>query len=53
LISPHSEARFQVNIDVKKPEKGNITSGSLSILTDHPKISEIALKCLIRFEDGQ
>ncbi|MGO9567746.1 MAG: DUF1573 domain-containing protein [Desulfomonilaceae bacterium] len=52
IVQPNSETRFQIEMDLKKPDKGNVLNGALTVTTDHPKVNQIRLRCLIRF-DGQ
>jgi hypothetical protein len=53
VVQPNSEIRFQIEIDLKKPDKGNVLNGAVSISTDHPKSSDIRLRCLIKFNGGK
>jgi uncharacterized protein (DUF58 family) len=51
VVQPKSETRFQVEMDLKKPDKGNAVTGAVSVSTDQPKIRHIRLRCLIRFDE--
>jgi hypothetical protein len=53
VVQPSSETRFQIEMELKKPDKGNVLNGAVSISTDHPKASEIRLRCLIKFDEGK
>lgn len=53
VVQPNSETRFQIEMELKKPEKGNVLNGAVSISTDHPKASEIRLRCLIKFDEAK
>ena len=53
VVQPNSETRFQIEMDLKKPDKGNVVNGAVSISTDHPKTSEIRLRCLIKFDQAK
>jgi len=48
VVQPNSEIRFQIEMELKKPAKGNFLNSAVSIGVDHPKVSQIALRCLIR-----
>jgi hypothetical protein len=52
-VQPNSETRFQIEMDLKKPDKGNVVNGAVSITTDHPKATEIRLRCLIKFDEAK
>lgn len=51
VVQPNSETRFQIEMELKRPDKGNVVTGAVSISTDHPKVSQIRLRCLIRFDE--
>jgi len=53
VVQPSSETRFQIEMELKKPDKGNVLNGAVSISTDHPKASEIRLRCLIKFDEAK
>jgi uncharacterized protein (DUF58 family) len=53
VVEPSSETRFQIEMDLKKPEKGNVMTGAVSISTDNPKATEIRLRCLIKFDEAK
>jgi hypothetical protein len=51
VVQPNSETRFQIEMELKKRDKGNVVNGAVTISTDHPKASEIRLRCLIKFDE--
>ena len=53
VVQPNSEERFQIEMELKKPEKGNVLNGAVTISTDHPKATEIRLRCLIKFDEAK
>ncbi len=53
VVPPNSEARFQMQLDLKAPDKGNVLNGALTIGTDHPKASQIRVRCLFKFEGAK
>jgi hypothetical protein len=53
VVEPSSESRFKIEMELKKPEKGNVMTGAVSISTDNPKASEIRLRCLIKFDEAK
>jgi hypothetical protein len=53
VVQPNSETRFQIEMELTKPDKGNVLNGAVSISTDHPKASKIRLRCLIKFEEAK
>jgi hypothetical protein len=53
VIQPNSETRFQIVVDMKYPDKGNVVTGAVSMSTDHPKASQLRLRCLIRFDEAK
>jgi hypothetical protein len=53
VVQPSSETRFQIEMELKKPDKGSVLNGAVSISTDHPKASEIRLRCLIKFDEAK
>jgi hypothetical protein len=53
VVQPSSETRFQIEMELRKPDKGNVLNGAVSITTDHPKASEIRLRCLIKFDEAK
>ena len=53
VVQPNSETRFQIEMDLKKPDKGNVVNGAVTISTDHPKATEIRLRCLIKFDEAK
>ncbi|MBI4965078.1 MAG: DUF1573 domain-containing protein [Desulfomonile tiedjei] len=50
VIEPASEVRLKIEMEVKRPEKGNTLSGELSIGTDLPEADRIKLRCLIKID---
>jgi hypothetical protein len=50
VVQPNSENRFHVEMDLIKPETGNIITGGVSVRTDHATVSQLALKCLIKID---
>lgn len=50
IIEPNSEARFKIEMDLKRPEKGNTLSGELLVGTDLPGLSRIKLRCLVKID---
>ena len=53
VVQPNSETRFQIEVDLKKPDKGNVVNGAVTISTDHPKATEIRLRSLIKFDEAK
>lgn len=53
VVQPSSESRFQIEMELKKPEKGNVLNGAVTISTDHPKATEIRLRCLVKFDEAK
>jgi Protein of unknown function (DUF1573) len=51
VVQAKSETRFQIEMDLKKPDKGNVVTGAVSVSTDQPKIRHIRVRCLIRFDE--
>jgi Protein of unknown function (DUF1573) len=51
VVQPNSETRFQIEMNLKKPDKGIVVTGAVTISTDHPKVNRIRLRCLIRFDE--
>jgi hypothetical protein len=49
-IEPNSEARFKIEMDLKRPEKGNALTGEVLIGTDLPGFSRIKLRRLVKFD---
>lgn len=53
VVPPNSEARFQMQLDLKVPDKGNVMNGALTIGTDHPNASQIRVRCFFKFEGAE
>lgn len=53
VVQPNSETRFQMDVDLKAPDKGDVLNGALTISTDHPKASQFRVRCLFRFEEAK
>jgi hypothetical protein len=52
VVQPNSETRFQIELHLKRPDKGNVVTGAVTISTDHPKVSKLRLRCLVRFGEA-
>ncbi len=53
VVQPNSETQFQIEMELKKPDKGNVLTGAVTISTDHQKATEIRLRCLIKFDQAK
>jgi hypothetical protein len=53
VVQPNSETQFKIEVELKKPDKGNVLNGAVSISTDHPKVSEIRMRCLIKIDEAK
>jgi hypothetical protein len=53
VVQPSSESRFKIEMELTKPEKGNVMTGAVSISTDNPKAREIRMRCLIKIDEAK
>jgi hypothetical protein len=50
VVQPNSESRFSIEVDLIKPLDTRVIVGGVSIRTDHPSLSQLPLKCLIKID---
>jgi hypothetical protein len=50
-IGPGSEARFRIEIAIRRPEKGNILTGKLFAGTELEEARSIGLRCMIKIDN--
>ena len=49
VVQPNSERPFEIEMNLGKPGKADVLNGTLSIGTDHPKVSLLQLRCFVKF----